>query len=65
MLEVPNAGVMRLGPESGDFLAEQNLLPVSMLEADDVASAVAFLVSDEARHITGVQFPVDAGLAIA
>ncbi|MCL2583667.1 MAG: mycofactocin-coupled SDR family oxidoreductase [Streptosporangiales bacterium] len=43
----------------------QNALPVPMLEADDIADAVAFLVSDEAKYVTGVQFPVDAGFNIA
>lgn len=43
----------------------QNALPVPMLEPEDVASAVAYLVSDEAKYITGVQFPVDAGFSVA
>jgi SDR family mycofactocin-dependent oxidoreductase len=43
----------------------QNALPVTLLEPENVASAVAFLVSDEAKHITGVQFPVDAGFNVA
>ncbi|SEP26667.1 mycofactocin-coupled SDR family oxidoreductase [Trujillonella endophytica] len=41
-----------------------NVLPITMLEPEDVANAVAFLVSDEGRPITGVQFPVDAGFAV-
>ena len=28
----------------------------------DIANAVAWLVSDEARYVTGVTLPVDAGL---
>lgn len=43
------------GPDMG------NALPVQALEAEDIAAAVAFLVSDEARYITGVTLPVDAG----
>ncbi len=43
----------------------QNALPVALLEADDIANAVAFLVSDEAKFITGIQFPVDAGFNVA
>src|SRR6478752_2237577 len=31
------------------------------IEADDIANTVAWLVSDAARHITGVTLPVDAG----
>jgi SDR family mycofactocin-dependent oxidoreductase len=38
-----------------------NALPVQALEPEDIAAAVAFLVSDEARYITGVTLPVDAG----
>jgi SDR family mycofactocin-dependent oxidoreductase len=38
-----------------------NALPVEMVEAIDIANAVAFLVSDEARYITGIALPVDAG----
>jgi (+)-trans-carveol dehydrogenase/(-)-trans-carveol dehydrogenase len=38
-----------------------NAIPVPWLEAEDVANAVAFLVSDEARYITGVALPLDAG----
>ena len=36
-------------------------MPVQVLEAEDIAAAVAWLVSDEARYITGVTLPVDAG----
>jgi SDR family mycofactocin-dependent oxidoreductase len=43
----------------------QNAQPVALLEPEHIANAVAFLVSDEARHITGVQFPVDAGFNVA
>jgi SDR family mycofactocin-dependent oxidoreductase len=38
-----------------------NALPVEMLEPEDISNAVAFLVSDQARYITGVMLPVDAG----
>jgi len=38
-----------------------NLLPVQVLQPDDIANAVAWLVSDAARYITGVTLPVDAG----
>ena len=37
---------------------------VEILEPEDVADAVAFLVSDQARWIIGVALPVDAGFCI-
>lgn len=43
------------GPDMG------NALPVQTLDPEDIAAAVAFLASDEARYITGVTLPVDAG----
>lgn len=46
-------------PDGGPHL--QNPMPVSMLEPEDISAAVAFLVSDEGKYITGVTFPVDAG----
>jgi len=39
-------------------------LPVPWVEPVDVSNAVLFLASDEARYITGVQLPVDAGYTI-
>lgn len=41
-----------------------NVLPVPYVEVEDVANAVLFLASDEARYITGIQLPVDAGYAL-
>src|SRR5918997_3519535 len=38
-----------------------NLFDVPLVQVDDVTAAVAFLASDEARYITGVALPVDAG----
>jgi (+)-trans-carveol dehydrogenase len=38
-----------------------NALPIPWVEAVDVANAVLFLASDEARFITGIGLPVDAG----
>jgi NAD(P)-dependent dehydrogenase (short-subunit alcohol dehydrogenase family) len=39
----------------------RNALPVAMIEPSDVANAVAWLVSDEARYVIGITLPVDAG----
>ncbi|WP_217561025.1 mycofactocin-coupled SDR family oxidoreductase [Streptomyces sp. GbtcB6] len=42
----------------------QNALPIEILQPEDVANAVAYLVSEQARFITGIQWPLDAGFAI-
>jgi oxidoreductase, SDR family len=39
-----------------------NLQPVPWIEPEDVANLVLFLASDKARHATGGQFAIDAGL---
>jgi len=39
----------------------KNAIPVDAVDAVDIANAVAFLASDEARYITGTVVPVDAG----
>ena len=41
-----------------------NTLPVPWIEPVDVSNAVLFLASDEARYVTGVTLPVDAGAAV-
>jgi SDR family mycofactocin-dependent oxidoreductase len=53
----------------GEFLAQnpslsanmQNALPVDMVEPEDISNAIAWLVSDDGRYVTGVSLPVDAG----
>lgn len=46
-------------PDGGPHL--QNPMPVGMLEPEDISAAIAYLVSDAAKYVTGVTFPVDAG----
>lgn len=46
-------------PDGGPHL--QNPMPVSLLEPEDISAAVGYLVSDAAKYVTGVTFPVDAG----
>lgn len=41
-----------------------NTIPVPWIDADDVTNAILFLVSDQARYITGVALPVDAGFLL-
>jgi SDR family mycofactocin-dependent oxidoreductase len=48
--------------DAAEVLTARNLLPVPWVEPVDVANAVVFLASDEARYITGTQLVVDAGL---
>jgi SDR family mycofactocin-dependent oxidoreductase len=53
----------------GEFLAQDpqlsdamaNALPVDMVEPVDISNAIVWLVSDDARYVTGVTLPVDAG----
>ena len=67
---IMNEGTFRLfqpdaeHPEKEGFAAAavmMNALPIPWVEAVDISNAVLFLASDEARFITGVTLPVDAG----
>jgi SDR family mycofactocin-dependent oxidoreductase len=54
-------------PTEADFApASQslNVLPIPWVDPVDISNAVLFLASDEARYITGVALPVDAGAVI-
>jgi (+)-trans-carveol dehydrogenase len=41
-----------------------NVLPIPWVEPVDISNAVLWLASDEARYVTGITLPVDAGAAI-
>jgi SDR family mycofactocin-dependent oxidoreductase len=41
-----------------------NAIPVPWIDVDDVTNAILFLVSDEARFITGTAIPIDAGFLL-
>jgi SDR family mycofactocin-dependent oxidoreductase len=41
-----------------------NALPIPWVEPVDISNALLFLASDEARYITGVALPVDAGCLV-
>jgi (+)-trans-carveol dehydrogenase len=45
----------------GERFQTLNALPIKWVEPRDISNAVLFLASDEARYITGVTLPVDAG----
>jgi SDR family mycofactocin-dependent oxidoreductase len=49
-------------PQMNETLS--NLLPVPLVESIDISNAIAWLVSDEARYVTGVTLPVDAGFMV-
>jgi SDR family mycofactocin-dependent oxidoreductase len=55
-------GWIESNPDAAAMLA--NLMPVQIMEAIDISNAIAFLVSDEGRYITGVTLPVDAGFTV-
>ncbi|OBK09907.1 3-ketoacyl-ACP reductase [Mycobacterium asiaticum] len=59
--EVNRKWLAEMFAEGGAAAGGGNALPVQILQADDIANAVAWLVSDQARYITGVTLPVDAG----
>jgi (+)-trans-carveol dehydrogenase len=42
-------------------LNDLNLLDVTMMEPAEVSAAISWLVSDDARYVTGIALPVDAG----
>jgi SDR family mycofactocin-dependent oxidoreductase len=55
-LESPTAD--DVAPIAAQFM---HVLPHGWVEPEDVSNAILFLVSDEARYITGVPLPVDLG----
>ena len=55
--ELENPGPDDLAPVCQSF----HFLPVPWVTPEDISNAVLFLASDEARYITGVELPVDAG----
>jgi SDR family mycofactocin-dependent oxidoreductase len=57
---VNNASMSELMAER-DVSAWTNLLPIGRIEPSDMSNAVAWIVSDQARYVTGVVLPVDAG----
>jgi SDR family mycofactocin-dependent oxidoreductase len=61
--EFTRAWLEKLVAESDTPIDMGNAMPVDALEPEDIAAAVAWLVSDEARYVTGITLPVDAGLA--
>jgi (+)-trans-carveol dehydrogenase len=50
--------------DMADTSTALNAMPVPWVEPVDISNAVLFLASDEARYITGVTLPVDAGFLL-
>ncbi|GIF52690.1 SDR family mycofactocin-dependent oxidoreductase [Asanoa ferruginea] len=50
--------------QAAEVFATTNALPIPWVEPRDISNAVLFLSSDEARYVTGVMLPVDAGYTI-
>ncbi len=48
-----------------EFMAHKQPLSGGMLEADDVAQAALFLLSEESRHMTGQVITVDGGWTVS
>jgi NAD(P)-dependent dehydrogenase (short-subunit alcohol dehydrogenase family) len=60
-----NDGLALLEGSTPQEIAERsagNLLAIPWIEPEDVANAVLYLASDQARYVTGTQFVIDAGL---
>jgi (+)-trans-carveol dehydrogenase len=55
-------GLLQARPDLGPVF--MNSLPVQRIEPADVSNALLFLVSDDARYVTGITLPVDAGRTI-
>lgn len=50
-----------LSQESEHGRSLTNALPVALMEPEDISNAVLWLVCDDARYVTGVALPADAG----
>ena len=62
---VPPSFGATLGEERPDLIPMfVNAMPTPCIEPVDVSNAVLYLISDESRFVTGLQFKVDAGVSI-
>ncbi|MEU6702018.1 mycofactocin-coupled SDR family oxidoreductase [Pseudonocardia sp. NPDC046786] len=52
---------MQANPEAMNNPNYKNPMPVELIDPVDISNAIVYLASDEARYVTGVTFPVDAG----
>ena len=56
-LDLPDPGE----DEAAEFLRTMQPMDIPWIETDDVSNAILWLCSDEARYVTGVTMPIDAG----
>lgn len=60
-----NESTMGLAAAGDPWLtSQQNALPIALMRPEDIAGAVAWLVSDAAAFITGTSWPLDAGFTL-
>jgi (+)-trans-carveol dehydrogenase len=50
--------------DMSEGLLSLNMLPIPWVEPVDISNAVLWLASDEARYVTGLALPVDAGFCV-
>jgi NAD(P)-dependent dehydrogenase (short-subunit alcohol dehydrogenase family) len=65
LVRTPMSARAQTNPELLDYIAHKQPLSGGMLEADDVARAALFLLSDESRHMTGQVITVDGGWTVS
>jgi len=65
LVRTPMSARAQTNPELMEFMAHKQPLSGGMLEADDVAQAALFLLSEESRHMTGQVISVDGGWTVS
>lgn len=50
--------------DANNVMKTMSALPVGWIDPRGISDAVLYLASDEARHVTGIALPVDAGMMI-
>ena len=67
---IDHVGMYKFRPDLEDPTRDQfrealmgamNVLPVPWVDPRDISNAVVWLASEQARYVTGVALPVDAG----
>ena len=62
---IVNATTLAMSKAGDPWLAEQkNALPIPLLQPEQIAEAVAWLVSDAGNFITGTAWPLEAGFLL-